>query len=61
MAPVAPRKPDEGSLWLTICFCSRSRRRSSRASISSLTSVAAVVKPTDRPFWQAASPRAKAM
>ena len=37
MAPVGPRKPDDGSLWLTSCFCRRKRRRSSRASISSLS------------------------
>src|SRR5947207_8329518 len=33
-----------------------SANSSSRASISSWTMTAAVVKPTDRPVWQAASP-----
>ena len=41
-------------------FCRLSSRRSSRASISSWTSDAAVVKPTDSPLWQAASPRPRA-
>jgi hypothetical protein len=40
--------------------CSRSSRFSSRASISSWTMAAAVVKPTDNPFWQAASPNPSA-
>lgn len=52
---------NDESLWLTICFCSRSSRRSSPASISSWTSAAAVTKPTDWPFWQADSPRPRAM
>ena len=34
---------------------------SSRASMSSWTSAAAVMKPTERPFWQAARPRPRAM
>ena len=34
---------------------------SSRASMSSWTSAAAVMKPTERPFWQAAKPRPRAM
>ena len=37
------------------------RRLSSRASSSSCTSAAAVVKPTDRPFWQAARPSPSAI
>ena len=37
-----------GSVPATICFWSRGRRRSSRASINSCTSVAAVVKPVER-------------
>jgi len=32
-----PRKPDEGSFTAAICFWARSKRRSSRASISSLS------------------------
>ena len=41
-------------------FWRLSSRRSSLASISSWTSEAAVVKPTDSPLWQAASPRPRA-
>ena len=37
--------------------CRLSSRRSSLASMSSWTRAAAVVKPTDIPFWQAARPR----
>jgi hypothetical protein len=39
---------DDQELQAAICFCKRSRRRSSRASIISLTSAAAVVNPTDK-------------
>jgi hypothetical protein len=44
------------SFWPASCFCRRRSRRSSRASILTLTSAAAVVNATDRPFWQAARP-----
>ena len=37
MAPVGPRKPDDGSLTAATCFCRRINRRSSRASIRSLS------------------------
>ena len=37
------------------------RRRSSRASMSSCTRAAAVVKATLNPFWQAANPNPKAV
>ena len=47
--------------WVARPFCSRWSRRSSVASISSWTRAAAVVKPTLRPFWQAARPRPSAM
>src|SRR6516165_5888674 len=49
------------SLWAASWRCSRSSRFSSRASISSWTRAAAVMKPTDKPFWQAASPSPRAM
>ena len=48
------------SLSRAIFFWRLSSRRSSLASISSCTSEAAVVKPTDSPLWQAASPRPSA-
>ena len=48
------------SLRRESCRCRLSRRRSSRASISSWTRAAAVVKPTDIPFWQAARPSPRA-
>ena len=41
--------------------CKRSSRFSSLASINSWTTAAAVVKPTDKLFWQAASPNPRAM
>jgi len=37
VAPVGPRKPDDGSLTAATCFCRRINRRSSRASIRSLS------------------------
>ena len=48
------------SLSRDSCRCRVSRRRSSRASMSSWTRAAAVVKPTDIPRWQAARPRPRA-
>ena len=42
------------------CRCRLSSRFLSRASISSWTRAAAVVKPTDIPRWQAAKPRPRA-
>src|SRR5208337_2544097 len=44
------------SLYPASCRCRRSNRFSSRASSSSWTRAAAVLKPTDSPFWQAARP-----
>ena len=49
------------SLSRASLFWRLSSRGSSLASISSWTSDAAVVKPTDSPLWQAASPRPTAM
>ena len=49
------------SLRLARRLCRLSRRRSSLASISSCTSAAAVVKPTDSPRWHAARPRPRAI
>ena len=48
---------DDQRLYFANCFWKRSRRFSSLASISSWTRVAALVNPTDNPFWQAARPR----
>ena len=45
---------------LANCLWKRSRRFSSLASINSWTNAAAVIKPTVRPFWQAARPRPRA-
>jgi putative transposase len=42
--------------WLARLFWRRWSLRSSTASMSSWTRIAAVVKPTFRPFWQAARP-----
>ena len=42
------------------CRCRLSSRLSSLASIISCTRLAAVVKPTDIPRWQAASPSPRA-
>ena len=47
------------SLWLAICFCRRSSRRSSRASIISWTKAAAVVKPTDEALLAGGQPEAQ--
>ena len=44
-----------------ICLCRFSSLLSSRASINSCTSAAAVVKPTDIPRWHAARPSPRAM
>src|SRR6516164_3864772 len=49
------------SLYPASWRCRRSKRFSSLASISSWTRAAAVMKPTDKPFWQAASPNPRAM
>ena len=55
-----PSSSTMGSLSRASFFWRLSSRRSSLASISSWTSEAAVVKPTDSPLWQAASPRPRA-
>ena len=49
------------SLRRASCRWRLSSRRSSLASMSSWTRAAAVVKPTDIPLWQAATPRPRAM
>ena len=49
------------SLRRANCRCRLSSLRSSRASMSSCNSAAAVVKPTDIPFRQAARPNPRAM
>ena len=52
---VDDEQPETGS-----CRCRLSSRRSSLASMSSWTSAATVVKPSDIPRWQAASPKPRA-